>query len=329
MSMLGNLQMLLLAAVAFSLIASVVVSLAVPLLVRYTSAWAPASRHKALMLLGLALPMFTLAALVSLLSPSFLAYAWPELDHCLLHEGHAHLHLCLVHLSHDASSWLGWVVIAGVMIGLGARLGVRTLSLLNAPKLIHRLLGLARFDSHRGAWVVPTGHPLCLSVGLLRPRVLVSDGLLAAASNDELEVMLAHEAAHVRRRDTLARLFVRAGSLLLAPGARGLLLSTLELSAEQACDEAAAAQVGDRLRVAETILAMERLLGCSTGSSSMVAAFGASSISARVQSLLLPPRSPNTSPVLTLLWVGAVVTVVALGPRLHHVTESTLAFLAH
>ncbi len=324
---LGNLQMFLLAAIAFWLLASALVSVAVPLLARRTAGWAPASRHRALVLLGLAVPVLTLTAIVSVALPSSLAFAWPELDHCAAHEGHPHL--CFVHASPHADTPLGWAVVGAAALGLAVRLATRGSSLLNAPRLLERLLGSARFDAQRRTWVVPAEQPLCLSVGLFRPRILVSEGLLAAASDDELAVMLAHEAAHVRQRHTLARFLVRAASFLLLPSARRTLLTTLELSAEQACDEAAAGQFGDRLRVAETIVAMERRLVTAANTYALVAAFGASSVSARVESMLSPPRHTGAALFLALLLSALVVGVLGISPRLHHVTESTLALLAH
>lgn len=327
MRYLGNLQMFLLAAIAFWLLAGTLVSLAVPAVVRQTTGWAPASRHRGLVLLGLAAPLLTLTALISVALPSLLASVWPELDHCTAHEGHPHL--CLVHASSHADALLGWVVIGSAALSLAPRLATRASSLWNAPRLLDRLWGQARWDARRQVWVVFTEQPFCISVGLIRPRIVVSAGLLIAATEDELTVMLAHEAAHVRQRHTLTRLFVRAASFPLLSRARRALLTALDLSAEQACDEAAAGQVGDRLRVAETIVAMERRLVTAVNTHPLVAAFGASSVSQRVESLLAPRRQTGAALSLALLLSGLVVGVLCISPPLHHATESTLALLAH
>lgn len=326
MAALAIAQLLLLAGTAFGLIGSALASAAAPAIVRATSSWAPAQRCRALTLLGLAPPLLTLAALISVLSPSLLAFAWPDLDHCLEHEGHAHL--CFFHPPHVGARWAGLLPLAAVSASAGLFVAFLSKAVV-ATRLLGALSVAARFDAKHGAWVVPVARPFCVSVGLMRPRILVSEGLLTDATEDELEVMLAHEAAHVRRRDTLMRLLARAGSTLLWPQSRRSLLATLELSAEQACDEAAAHKTGDRLRVAETILAMERRLADATGASSFAVAFGSASVADRVEALLGPPRSGGAWARPGILVIAAIVVVFAASPTLHHATESTLAFLVH
>lgn len=327
MRYLGNLQLFLLAAIAFWLLAGALVSVTVPVVVRRTTGWAPASRHRGLVLLGLAVPVLTLTALISVALPSLLASVWPELDHCAVHEGHPHL--CFVHAWPHGDTLLGWGVIGSAALSLAPRLATRASSLWNSLRLLDRLFAQARLDAERRTWVVPAEQPFCVSVGLIRPRILVSAGLLVAATEDELTIMLAHEAAHVRQRHTLTRLFVRAASFPLLPQVRRALLTALDLSAEQACDEAAAGEVGDRLRVAETIVAMERRLVTTVNTHPLVAAFGASSVSQRVEAMLAPQRQAGAALSLGLLLSVLVVGVLCISPPLHHVTESTLALLAH
>ena len=50
--------------------------------------------------------------------------------------------------------------------------------------------------------------PAAFTVGMLRPRVIVSRGLLRLTSGRELAAILAHEAYHVRRHDPTRRLVV-------------------------------------------------------------------------------------------------------------------------
>jgi Zn-dependent protease with chaperone function len=51
--------------------------------------------------------------------------------------------------------------------------------------------------------------------GPMRPRVYISAGALAAFGPDELQAVLAHEAAHARRRDPLRRLLARSAADVL------------------------------------------------------------------------------------------------------------------
>jgi hypothetical protein len=50
----------------------------------------------------------------------------------------------------------------------------------------------------------PASSAFC--AGLLRPRVFVTGGMVAALADEELEAVLVHEAEHARRRDPLRRL---------------------------------------------------------------------------------------------------------------------------
>jgi Zn-dependent protease with chaperone function len=57
-------------------------------------------------------------------------------------------------------------------------------------------------------------EPIACTIGLTRPRVYVSTGLLAALGDDELAAVLAHEAEHARCRDPLALGAVRVAHRL-------------------------------------------------------------------------------------------------------------------
>jgi Zn-dependent protease with chaperone function len=81
--------------------------------------------------------------------------------------------------------------------------------------------------------------------GLLRPRVYVTGGMVAALADDELDAVLVHEAEHARRRDPLRRLARRAAAdvLFWLPLVGWWSRRRLE-DAELAADRAAIGQVG-------------------------------------------------------------------------------------
>lgn len=90
-------------------------------------------------------------------------------------------------------------------------------------------------------------HPSCgpALVGLLRPRIVIPKGLAATLGDDALRAVLAHEAAHLRRRDPMRLALMHLMTFAAWPlipawiaawRVRGLM--------EQACDEEAVAATG-------------------------------------------------------------------------------------
>jgi Zn-dependent protease with chaperone function len=55
-------------------------------------------------------------------------------------------------------------------------------------------------------------HPLAFCVGIVRPRIVVSKGLVAVLRQRELEAVLIHEEHHRRRRDPLRRVAQQAAA---------------------------------------------------------------------------------------------------------------------
>lgn len=86
---------------------------------------------------------------------------------------------------------------------------------------------------------------MALCHGLLRPRLLISAGLLRDLSSNELRAVLHHEREHLRRYDPLRLLLARAFAEAL-PSRRAFqeLAARLPLAQELAADRAAIAAVG-------------------------------------------------------------------------------------
>jgi beta-lactamase regulating signal transducer with metallopeptidase domain len=178
--------------------------------------------------------------------------------------------------------------------------------------------------------VLENDSALCIAAGLLRPRVLVSRGLLDALSPEQRDALFAHERGHTERRDALLRLTAGVLSRVYPHSLRRLLLDDLELAAEQACDEAAARAVGDRLIVADTILAVER------ASSEMprelrplAVAMGQLAIESRVRALLDPPRQRGALRAVYGVLLVVVGALALQADPLHHAVESLLSSLLH
>lgn len=96
--------------------------------------------------------------------------------------------------------------------------------------------------------------------GIWFPTVFISKGLLALLSQEELDVVLAHEQEHARRHDNLIRLLLSWVTSIWPAGVRGRLMRDFRCAAELACDAAAAQASSSRevRRVIRQLAADER-----------------------------------------------------------------------
>jgi len=93
--------------------------------------------------------------------------------------------------------------------------------------------------------LIACAAPVALCHGLLRPRLLLSTGALRGLSATEVEAVLRHERAHLRRRDPLRLVVARAmAAALPAVPLLGALAATLPAAQELAADRAVLAAMG-------------------------------------------------------------------------------------
>ena len=327
MSALGELRLVLLTAIGFAVLASVLGSLGVRALLNRVRAWAPASRRWALVLAGVAPLLSAAVAFGAAMLPAVWGYVEPGADHCL-HHNDDHAHLCFVHWPSQVGGLLGWVIVAAVFGWMMLRLVTAASSLHRAHRLLAALRGQALPDADGRTWTVPASRPFGVTLGLFHPWVLLSAGLRALVPSGVLAVIVAHEEAHARARDSLLQLLVRACSFVLWPSVRRRLLEELVLAAEQSADEQAAQVVGDRVLVAEAILAVERLKVPTTELPMLSVSFAPQHVTRRVESLLEEPLPVHpASPVAVAIVVLSAIVLAASDP-IHHLTESVLGLLS-
>jgi beta-lactamase regulating signal transducer with metallopeptidase domain/HEAT repeat protein len=97
-------------------------------------------------------------------------------------------------------------------------------------------------------------------VGWLRPVILLPAASLAGLTPAQLEAILAHELAHVRRHDYLVNLLQNAlETLLFYHPAVWWVSSCVRAEREICCDEIAVKLCGDRLVYAQALAALEQL----------------------------------------------------------------------
>lgn len=325
-----SVQLFLLAGIAFLAFGALVAAAFVRIGGARLSRWEPRARHRAIAILA-ALPAACAVVLLFAASlPSLVALVLPALDHCPVHDD-GHVHLCFVHLP-KAGIHTGLLLSLVFLVSYAALRAVFAAS--SVVRAVRVVAALARTGEQRrdlGITIVETSQPVCFAAGLLRPRVLLSRGLFNALSPEERAVVLAHERAHVRRRDALVGSVVRALAVVHLPWARRWLVHELEVAAEQACDEEAAQFVTDRVSVAAAILTVERAAQhAATRELAPVAmAFGARAVERRVEALLGEPEPPRSlRPLVISIGVG-LVSVLVLADELHHLTESVLSVIAH
>lgn len=243
-------------------------------------------------------------------------------DHCGAHPDHPHL--CLVHPTAALTPTLilTAMALAGPLAVLAVRRVARHLAALRSVEDLRR----APSDMLApGIRRIPSPRCFSLTIGLLRPVVIVSSRMTERLDAAGLGVVLAHERAHVRRRDPLVRSIATLVSFPLPPTCRRRLLDELELATEQACDEEAAHAVGDRLLVAETLLTVERLAsGLAVPAPLNASSIEGGTLPARIRGLLSPPVQPTDGRWLPVLAGAAAFALMATG-SIHHLAEHLLA----
>lgn len=103
-------------------------------------------------------------------------------------------------------------------------------------------------------------EPLAFTSGLFKPKIYISDGLIDALTAKELEAVILHEYAHVKRKDNLAifsMLFLR-DFLFMLPLAHFLFRIYIR-EKENAADDYVVGEIKDPSTLASAILKLVRL----------------------------------------------------------------------
>lgn len=323
-AVLGTLQYALMALAFFLAVGAILSAVCYGPLSKWLETQTPASKATVLTAWSGVPLAIALILTLAIFSPSLLGLLGLAVDHCETH-GFNHSHLCLLHPPDPADSILAWTLKSLVLSLAIVALACVCSTVAQSRRQIRALLGHSHYDSQRAFHQLNTDRPIALCSGLIVPYIFVSRGLVDRLSADQLRTVLAHEQAHARRGDTLRLMVAGALSVFSFPFLRRHLLADLALACEQACDEAAAQATGDRLAVAETILAVAR-----HGSMNVAPAlaFVSHPTVARVQALLAPPQHGCVS-VARLASTAALVLLCSLllAEPLHHLTETLLGLL--
>jgi beta-lactamase regulating signal transducer with metallopeptidase domain len=160
-------------------------------------------------------------------------------------------------------------------------------------------------------------------IGWLRPVVLIPASALVGLAPRQLEAVIAHELAHIRRCDYLINLLQTAVEILLFYHPAVWWVSReIRQEREHCCDDVAVEVCGDALIYARALTEIEALRGA--GLRLVMAADGGSLLS-RIQRIVgnSPRRSEQTASWVAGAIVFAIVFVSAAGAQL--ITSNTRA----
>jgi beta-lactamase regulating signal transducer with metallopeptidase domain len=211
----------------------------------------------------------------------------------------------------------GVVLIAAAAAALGlvalvAFSALRALALaIRCSRLMRHCPQLSR--NGRTVCVVDSPYPVAAVTGLFRARLVLSDLLLRECAADELEVILAHEAAHVSRSDNFVRALMLAmpDPLRLMASGRAIEAAWAAAAEEAADDDAAGETVERRVALASALVRVAALARTPPPPwMPALAFFQGDNLERRVRRLVEPQSAAVTS--LRVVEPSAVMVIAAI-----------------
>jgi Zn-dependent protease with chaperone function len=185
------------------------------------------------------------------------------------------------------------------------------------------------------AWVVEADFPIVAVVGILKPRLILARSVVERCSADELEAILAHEHAHLRRHDNARRALLQSlpDPLGWLPISRAIDRAWHDVTEEAADDAAAASGESIRVHLASALVRVARLAPAAPRVLDLPASalFRGEPLERRIRRLLDRSGS-STIPERRTAWWLAVSAVLAIGVLgnlnlVHHLTELAITYL--
>jgi TonB family protein len=218
--------------------------------------------------------------------------------------------------------WLAGVVLLFIRLGIGLIIAHRMMSAATQPPphdLLHVFQRLTRRIEvsrpvrllHSALVQVPT------VIGWLHPVVLIPLGCLSGLSPTQVEAILAHELAHIRRHDYLVSVLQSiVEALFFYHPAVWWVSRYIRREREHCCDDLAVQFTGDALTYARALsLLEERRASLPT----IALAANGGILTMRIKRLLDSKQSPAASQFASLALLGIVIaaTAVCIGTAAH------------
>lgn len=186
-------------------------------------------------------------------------------------------------------------------------------------------------------WIVDTAYPVAAVAGIFRPRLLLSARLIAECPEGEMDAIIRHEAAHLRRRDNLLRAAMRClPDMLSLTRTATEIHTTWAAAVEQvADDEAAGVEPESRTRLAAALVRVARMTDGPPPAwmPGVVAFYEGEHLEERVRRLLAPCANVGTRPVgfvasfALVGLVSAMATNATTSLQLHLLMEAAVRLL--
>ncbi len=187
----------------------------------------------------------------------------------------------------------------------------RSGSAVKFKKVVQRAAGSERTPE---ITVLAVNDPLAFTAGLFEPRIYLSQGLIGTLNDRELEAVVLHEFAHIKRRDNLAifsMLFLR-NFLFVLPLAH-FLFNVYIREKENAADDYAVAEMKEPASLASAILKLARLNHLKRDPSPAYATFFPSRATAKSRiTRLVGNEAPKRAREAANLALAAVVSALIL-----------------
>lgn len=175
---------------------------------------------------------------------------YPQLSSRLVPD-HCHWDTCDPHLPEIVfSSSVGTALVLLSVVALVAVIALLKLSLTKANRLLRTLNTFSQHDSDVYYRVIESAELLAWCVGIWRPKIYLSRGLVEVLSPQQLQVVVVHELIHIERRDNLKKWLLRYATIFWPPWWRRAFLKDFSLHTERTCELLTASRVNNPTLVA-------------------------------------------------------------------------------
>ena len=266
----------------------------------------------------------SLLAMFALVLPALFKLAGLIDDHCLAHGLH-HPHFCLRHLPAFDGGPLAMVLLAAGALSITGPVRV-ALTQFRQTRLTASIGRIA--PAGRRLIRTDSELPRAFLVGVQKPRIILTQGLLQKLTPTERRAVIRHEIAHARAGDLARRLILTLLASVHLPQTRQRLLRHWNQAAEERADDRVASR-GQGLDLASALVKILR--DQVPGSSAQAHSMGADSadVARRIRRLADKPGESRIArwPERSLIAGFGMMALAAASQ--HHAVETMLGWLVH